>query len=81
MKHRNSEGQIYFGVQNHQQMVIGSHEIKRFKTSLEGKVMTNSDSIFAIRDITFTRKVRLVKKLWFFLAWSCKDLYADREES
>ena len=41
-----------------------SHEIKR-RLLLEGKVMTNLDSILKSRDITLPTKVRLVK-LWFF---------------
>ena len=40
--------------------------------SLEGKVMTNLDSIFKSRDITLPTKVRLVR-LWFF-HWSCMDV-------
>ena len=42
----------------------GSHEIKR--RLLRGrKVMTNLDSIFKSRDITFLTKVRLVKAMVF----------------
>ena len=41
-----------------------SHEIKRHLL-LGRKVMTNLDSIFKSRDITFPTKVHLVK-LWFF---------------
>ena len=48
-----------------------SHEIKR-RLLLGRKVMTNLDSIFKSRDITFPTKVRLVK-LWFFL-WSCMNV-------
>ena len=48
-----------------------SHEIKR--CLLFGrKVMTNLDSIFKSRDITFPTKVRLVR-LWFS-QWSCMDV-------
>ena len=39
--------------------------------SLEGKVMTNLDSILKSRDITLPTKVSLVR-LWFF-QWSCMD--------
>ena len=42
-----------------------SHEIKRYLL-LERKVMTNLDSIFKSRDITFPTKVHLVKAIWFF---------------
>ena len=41
-----------------------SHEIKR-RFLLGRKVMTNLDSIFKSRDITWTTKVRLVKAMVF----------------
>ena len=41
-----------------------SHEIKRHLL-LGGKVMTNLDDIFKIRDITLPSKVRLVKVMVF----------------
>ena len=41
-----------------------SHEIKR-RFLLGRKVMTNLDSIFESRDITWTTKVRLVKAMVF----------------
>ena len=41
-----------------------SHEIKR-RLPLGRKVMTNLDSIFKSRDITFPTKVRLVKAMAF----------------
>ena len=41
-----------------------SHEIKR-RLLLGRKVMTNLDSIFKSRDITFLTKVRLVKAMVF----------------
>ena len=41
-----------------------SHEIKRYLL-LGRKVMTNLDSIFKSRDITFLRKVHLVKAMVF----------------
>ena len=43
-----------------------SHEIKRCLL-LGRKVMTNLDSIFKSRDITFPTKVRLVKAVVFFV--------------
>ena len=49
-----------------------SHEIKRCLL-LGRKVMTNLDSIFKSRDITWPTKVRLVKAMLFFL-WSCMDV-------
>ena len=48
-----------------------SHEIKR-RLLLGRKVMTNLDSIWKSRDITFPTKVRL-PRLWFFL-WPCTDV-------
>ena len=45
-----------------------SHEIKR-SLLLGRKVMTNLDSIFKSRDITFLTKVRLIKAMFF--QWSC----------
>ena len=41
-----------------------SHEIKRFLL-LGREVMTNLDSIFKSRDITLSKKVRLVKAMVF----------------
>ena len=41
-----------------------SHEMKRWLL-LGRKVMTNLDSIFKSRDITFSTKVRLVKAMVF----------------
>ena len=40
--------------------------------SLGRKVMTNLDSIFKSRDITFPTKVHLVKAMVFL--WSCMDV-------
>ena len=48
-----------------------SHEIKR-RLLLGRKVLTNLDSIFKSRDITFSTKVRLVKAMAF--QWSCMDV-------
>ena len=48
-----------------------SHEIKRCLL-LGRKVMTNLDSIFKSRDITFPTKVHLVKAMVF--QWSCMDV-------
>ena len=44
-----------------------SHEIKR-RLLLGGKVMTNLDSTFKSRDITWPTKVRLVKAMVFPVA-------------
>ena len=48
-----------------------SHEIKRCLL-LGRKVITNLDSILKSRDITLSRKVRLVKSRFFL--WSCMDV-------
>ena len=48
-----------------------SHEFKRCLL-LEGKAMTNLDSILKSRDITLPTKLHLVKA-WFF-QWSCIDV-------
>ena len=49
-----------------------SHEIKR-RLLLGRKVMTNLDSIWKSRDITFPTKVSLVKAM-VFPQWSCMDV-------
>ena len=48
-----------------------SHEIKRHLL-LGRKVMTNLDTIFKSRDISFSTKVHLVKAMVF--QWSCMDV-------
>ena len=48
-----------------------SHDIER-RFLLGRKVMTNLDSIFKSRDITFPTKVRLVQAMIF--QWSCMDV-------
>ena len=61
-----------------------SHEIKRFLL-LGREVMTNLDSIFKSRDITLSKKVRLVKAMVFPVviygceSWTVKE--AGAEES
>ena len=47
------------------------HEIKRH-LFLGRKIMTNLDSIFKSRDITFPTKVHVVKAIVFL--WSCMDV-------
>ena len=57
-----------------------SHEIKRH--SLEGKVMTNLDSIFKSRDITLPTKVRLVKAMVFpVVMYGCESWTMKKAES
>ena len=48
-----------------------SHELKR-RLLLGRKFMTNLDSIFKSRDITFPTKVHVVKAIVFL--WSCMDV-------
>ena len=53
-----------------------SGEIKRHLL-LERKVMTNLDSIFESRDITFPQR-SVSSRLWFF-QWSCMDVKVGLE--
>ena len=51
-----------------------SHEIKK-RLLLGRKVMTNLDSIFKSRDITFTTKLHLVKAIVFpVVMYGCESL-------
>ena len=60
-----------------------SHEIKR-RLLLGRKVMTNLDSLFKSRDITFSTKVRLMKAVVFtvvmygFESWTIKKAECQR---
>ena len=57
-----------------------SHEIKR-RFLLERKVMTNLDSIFKSRDITFPTKVRLVKAMVFpVVMYGCESWTVKKAE-
>ena len=55
---------LLFGAPKSLQMVIAAMKLKD-AYSLEGKLMTNLDSIFKSRDITLPTKVRLVKAMVF----------------
>ena len=55
---------LFWGAPKSLQMVIAAMKLKD-AYSLEGKVMTNLDSIFKSRDITLPTKVRLVKAMVF----------------
>ena len=58
-----NSGRLYFwGLQSSLQMVTAAMKLKD-AYSLEGKVMTNLDSILKSRDITLSRKVCLVKAM------------------
>ena len=57
-----------------------SHEIKR-RLLLGRKVMTNLDSIFKSRDITFPTKVRLVKAMVFpVVMYGCESWAVKKAE-
>ena len=57
-----------------------SHEIKR-RLLLGGKVMTNLDSIFKSRDITFPAKVHLVKDMFFLVVmYGCESWTVKKTE-
>ena len=57
-----------------------SHEIKRHLL-LGKKVMTNLDSIFKSRDITWSTKVRLVKAMVFpVLMYGCESWTVKKAE-
>ena len=57
-----------------------SHEIKRLLL-LGRKVMTNPDSIFKSRDITFPTKVRLVKAMVFpVVMYGCESWTVKKAE-
>ena len=57
-----------------------SHEIKD-AYSLEGKVMTNLDSIFKSRDITLPTKVHLVKVMVFpVIMYGCESWTVKKAE-
>ena len=57
-----------------------SHEIKRHLL-LEGKVMTNLDSIFKSRDITLLTKVRLVRAMVFpVVMYGCESRTVKKAE-
>ena len=57
-----------------------SHEIKR-RLLLGRKVVTNLDSIFKSRDITLSRKVRLVKAMVFpVVMFGCESWTVKKAE-
>ena len=57
-----------------------SHEIKR-RLLLGRKVMTNLDSIFKSRDITLSRKARLVKAMVFLVVmYGCESWTVKKAE-
>ena len=62
------------------QMVIAAMELKD-AYFLEGKLMTNLDSIFKSRDITLPTKVRLIKAMVFpVVMYGCESWTVKKAE-
>jgi len=71
---------LFFGVPKSLQMVTAAMKLKD-AYSLEGKVMTNLDSIFKSRDITLPIKVRLVRAMVFpVVMYGCESWTVRRAE-
>ena len=74
---------LFFWAPKSLQMVIAAMKLKD-ACSLEGKVMTNLDSILKSRDITLPTKVHLVKAMVFPVvmygceSWTIKKLSAEK---
>ena len=73
---------LFWGAPKSLQMVIAAMKLKD-AYSLEGKVMSNLDSILKSRDITLPTKVRLVKAMVFPVVmygcenWTVRKLSAE----
>ena len=64
---------LFSGAPKSLQMVTAAMKLKD-TYSLEGKLMTNLDSIFKSRDITLPTKVRLVKPMVFpVIMYGCES--------
>ena len=71
---------ILGGFKKSLQMVLAAMKLKD-AYSLEGKVMTNLDSIFKSRDITLPTKVRLVKAMVFpVVMYGCESWTVKKAE-
>ena len=71
---------LFWGAPKSLQMVIAAMKLKD-TYSLEGKVMTNLDSIFKSRDITLTTKVHLVKAMVFpVVMYGCETWTVKKAE-
>ena len=71
---------LFFGAPKSLQMVIVAMKLKD-AYSLEGKVMTNLESIFKSRDITLPTKVRLVKAMVFpVVMYGCESWTVKKAE-
>ena len=76
-----NSGRLYFwGLQSSLQMVTAAMKLKD-AYSLEGKVMTNLDSILKSRDITLPTKVCLVKAIDFpIVMYGCESWIIKKAE-
>ena len=71
---------LFLGAPKSLQMVIAAMKLKD-AYSLEGKVMTNLDSIFKSRDITLPTKVHLVKAMVFpVVSYGCESWTVKKAE-
>ena len=71
---------LFFWAPKSLQMVIAAMKLKD-TYSLEGKVMTNLDSIFKSRDITLPTKFRLVKDMVFpVVMYGCESWTVKKAE-
>ena len=76
----NSDRLYFGGLQKSLQMVTAAMKLKDVY-SLEGKVMTNLDSILKSRDITLSTKVQLVKAIVFqIVMYGCESLTVKEAE-
>ena len=75
-----SSGWLFFWAPKSLQMVIAAMKLKE-AYSLEGKVMTNLDSILKSRDITLPTKVHLVKAMVFpVVRYECESWTIKKAE-
>ena len=71
---------LFWGAPKSLQMVIATMKLKD-AYSLEGKVMTNLDSILKSRDITLPTKVHLVKAMFFpVVMYECESWTIKKTE-
>ena len=71
---------LFFWAPKSLQMVTEAMKLKD-AYSLEGKVMTNLDSILKNRDITLSTKVRLVKAMVFpVVMYGCESWTVEKAE-
>ena len=71
---------LFLGAPKSLQMVIAAMKLKD-AYSLEGKVMTNLDSILRSRDIIFPTKVHLVKAMVFpVVMYGCESWTVKKAE-